>query len=210
MVCFPSHLTNNFYLFWAPLMAFDCLLLGLAVYRGLQTLKRSGSFGRKLLIVLIRDSVMYFFACVHMSFHPVCFSDLTVQQNIHDLCGIYAGCFVCSGKFCWRTFAAFPNNYICSSDDTFRSPLGLHSCDRKCSQQPCGAEHQNSDSWSCRYEATCNQIYYLTRRLARFVLKCFASHKGQEAKCSLTCHNPFIDAWHSSHYKCQSADQIQY
>ena len=61
MVCYPSHLTPKFYLFWIPLISFECLLCGLAVFRGLQTLRRNGSFARNLMLILIRDAVLYFF-----------------------------------------------------------------------------------------------------------------------------------------------------
>ncbi len=60
MLCFAHYVLPTFYLFWIPLMVFESLLLTLAVCRGLQTLRHSGTLGRKLVIILIRDSVVYF------------------------------------------------------------------------------------------------------------------------------------------------------
>jgi hypothetical protein len=54
-------------MFWIPLLAFECLLCGLALFKGLQTLKKRRSVlssGRFLITILIRDSIIYFFACV--------------------------------------------------------------------------------------------------------------------------------------------------
>jgi len=76
MICYPSHLPERFYLFWIPLLLFECLLWGLAMMRGLQTLRYTGSFGRKLMIILIRDSLVYFFAI---------FMTYTVSLLVHIL-----------------------------------------------------------------------------------------------------------------------------
>lgn len=63
--CLASGIPSNFYMFWIPLLAFECLLCGLAVFKGLQTLRSRRSVfhrGHLLVIILIRDSILYFFA----------------------------------------------------------------------------------------------------------------------------------------------------
>jgi len=65
MFCLASDIASNFYMFWIPLLAFECLLCGLALFKGLQTLRRRRSVlssGRFLIVILIRDSIIYFFA----------------------------------------------------------------------------------------------------------------------------------------------------
>ncbi|KAG6829505.1 hypothetical protein H0H87_011238 [Tephrocybe sp. NHM501043] len=61
--CVPRHISKNFYAFWIPMLAFESLLCGLALYKGYETLRTaSPSFrsGRHLVSILIRDSVVYF------------------------------------------------------------------------------------------------------------------------------------------------------
>ncbi|KAF9041546.1 hypothetical protein BJ165DRAFT_1489694, partial [Panaeolus papilionaceus] len=61
--CVPGHVSDNFYVFWIPMLAYECLLCGLAFFRGLQTFRSQGSLfqnGRQLVGILIRDSVLYF------------------------------------------------------------------------------------------------------------------------------------------------------
>lgn len=65
MFCHSTGIPSNFYLFWIPLLAFECLLCGLALFKGFQTLRNRKSSlrsGRWLVTILIRDSVVYFFA----------------------------------------------------------------------------------------------------------------------------------------------------
>jgi len=63
--CVPANVPGHFYLFWIPLLAYECLLCALALIRGFQTFKSSGTglfqSGRHLVAVLVRDSLMYFF-----------------------------------------------------------------------------------------------------------------------------------------------------
>ncbi len=62
-VCAPSGIPDYFYAFWIPTIAFESLLCGLALFRGFQTFSSDGplfSSGRRLVSVLIRDSVFYF------------------------------------------------------------------------------------------------------------------------------------------------------
>lgn len=63
--CVPSRLPSYFYAFWIPLLAFEALMCGMALYRGFTTLDTEGSLfqsGRQLVRMLIRDSVFYFLA----------------------------------------------------------------------------------------------------------------------------------------------------
>ncbi|KAJ7429739.1 hypothetical protein B0H11DRAFT_2211908 [Mycena galericulata] len=63
--CYPVATTvpSYFFAFWIPIIAFESLLCGLALYRGFQTFRASGTLfqsGRHLVSILIRDSVLYF------------------------------------------------------------------------------------------------------------------------------------------------------
>jgi hypothetical protein len=63
--CLTSDIPSDFYMFWIPFLGFECLLCSLAVFKGLQTLRSRRSVfrrGRLLVIILIRDSILYFFA----------------------------------------------------------------------------------------------------------------------------------------------------
>ncbi|ESK86085.1 hypothetical protein Moror_9342 [Moniliophthora roreri MCA 2997] len=61
--CFPSNVPHYFYAFWIPILTFETVLCSLALFRGYQTFRTSGSpfqSGQRLIGVLIRDSVVYF------------------------------------------------------------------------------------------------------------------------------------------------------
>ncbi|KAJ7431246.1 hypothetical protein B0H11DRAFT_2131577 [Mycena galericulata] len=63
--CYPvaTSVPSYFFAFWIPIIAFESLLCGLALYRGFQTFRASGTLfqsGRHLVSILIRDSVLYF------------------------------------------------------------------------------------------------------------------------------------------------------
>jgi len=63
MFCVPHGTPDYFYAFWVPMIVFESLLCGLALFRGLQSFLSEGPLflsGRKLVSVLIRDSVLYF------------------------------------------------------------------------------------------------------------------------------------------------------
>ncbi|KAF9041395.1 hypothetical protein BJ165DRAFT_282735 [Panaeolus papilionaceus] len=54
---------SRFFLFWVPVVAFECLLCALAIIKGVQTFRSHGSLfddGRRLIGILIRDSALYF------------------------------------------------------------------------------------------------------------------------------------------------------
>ncbi|CAA7268893.1 unnamed protein product [Cyclocybe aegerita] len=61
--CVPSGVSDTFYTFWIPMLAYEFLLCMLALIRGFQTFKTNGSLfqsGRQLVGILVRDSVLYF------------------------------------------------------------------------------------------------------------------------------------------------------
>jgi len=63
IICAASHIPHHFFAFWIPMLAFETLLCGLALYRGYETFQSSGSrfrTGRQLVSILIRDSILYF------------------------------------------------------------------------------------------------------------------------------------------------------
>ncbi|TFK33408.1 hypothetical protein BDQ12DRAFT_691220 [Crucibulum laeve] len=63
MFCVPSGVSDKFYTFWIPMLAFETLLCALALVRGFQSFTSDGPLfrsGRHLVSILIRDSVLYF------------------------------------------------------------------------------------------------------------------------------------------------------
>jgi hypothetical protein len=61
--CVARNTPDYFYAFWIPILAYESLLCGLALFRGFQTFQHSASpfrSGRYLVRILIRDSVLYF------------------------------------------------------------------------------------------------------------------------------------------------------
>jgi hypothetical protein len=62
-VCVANNIPDYFYAFWIPILAYESLLCGLALFRGFQTFRSSASpfrSGKYLVRILIRDSVLYF------------------------------------------------------------------------------------------------------------------------------------------------------
>jgi hypothetical protein len=61
--CIPLGISPYFYTFWIPILVFECFLGTLALIRGIQTTRFDHGvfhFGRDLVNILIRDSVLYF------------------------------------------------------------------------------------------------------------------------------------------------------
>ena len=59
----PHGVSDKFYIFWIPMLAFEFLLCTLALIRGFQAFVSDGSLfrrGRDLVSILLRDSVLYF------------------------------------------------------------------------------------------------------------------------------------------------------
>jgi len=57
------NIPEYFYVFWIPILAFETLLCGLAVFRGFRNMRLKPSLyhsGKEIVDVLLRDSVMYF------------------------------------------------------------------------------------------------------------------------------------------------------
>lgn len=60
---------KGYYGFWIPFLAFETLLFALALYKGYQALQSPKNWtGKKLLDVLVRDSILYYFVCAQPSF----------------------------------------------------------------------------------------------------------------------------------------------
>jgi len=71
--CDPSNISSRFFTFWIPMLANECLLCFLALVRGCQTFRSGGTLfrsSRRLVGILIRDSVLYFI--VIMSTYLTC------------------------------------------------------------------------------------------------------------------------------------------
>lgn len=70
--CTPHGINNHLYAFWIPILCSESLLCFMALYRGFTTLKEEGDLprgdiflqlaGRRLVRMLIQDSVLYFLA----------------------------------------------------------------------------------------------------------------------------------------------------
>ncbi|RXW14853.1 hypothetical protein EST38_g11004 [Candolleomyces aberdarensis] len=75
--CVPTGVSDKFYTFWIPMLAFECLLCTLALIRGFQAFVTDGSLfraGRHLVRILLRDSVLYFLVVDCGSEVPIGFS----------------------------------------------------------------------------------------------------------------------------------------
>ncbi|KDR74069.1 hypothetical protein GALMADRAFT_250803 [Galerina marginata CBS 339.88] len=62
-ICDPIGLGPYLNMFWVPMLLFESLLCGLALYQGFRSHRLDGSFferGRQLIGVLVRDSLIYF------------------------------------------------------------------------------------------------------------------------------------------------------
>ncbi|KAH8116644.1 hypothetical protein DFH11DRAFT_1223714 [Phellopilus nigrolimitatus] len=61
--CWPADSPSFFWAYWTPALANESLLFGLALYKGIQNLRVFGteSSMSRLLTLLVRDSVLYFF-----------------------------------------------------------------------------------------------------------------------------------------------------
>ncbi|KAF7367149.1 hypothetical protein MSAN_00974600 [Mycena sanguinolenta] len=63
-LCVVTGVPNSVFAFWIPILCFESLLCGLALYRGLQTFRLTDTLFQstnRLVVILIRDSVFYFF-----------------------------------------------------------------------------------------------------------------------------------------------------
>lgn len=61
--CVPAGVPKHFFAFWIPILVYESLLCGLALFRGFQTFQSSASpfrSGKYLVSILIRDSILYF------------------------------------------------------------------------------------------------------------------------------------------------------
>lgn len=70
--CTLLSVPDYLYTFWIPILAFESLLCGMALFRGIQTLYHHQSVfrsGRHLMTMLLRDSVIYYLMCAIPFFH---------------------------------------------------------------------------------------------------------------------------------------------
>jgi hypothetical protein len=62
-VCVPLGVPSHLYAFWIPMIAFESMLCGMALYRGFQGVFGGGALfrcGRHLVDILVQDSIVYF------------------------------------------------------------------------------------------------------------------------------------------------------
>ncbi|KAF9447562.1 hypothetical protein P691DRAFT_706549 [Macrolepiota fuliginosa MF-IS2] len=85
--CAPSNISSKFFAFWIPMLVYECLLCVLALIRGFQTFRSDGTLfrsGRRLVAILIRDSVLYFI--VITSTYLTCLLVwITAQQSLLEI-----------------------------------------------------------------------------------------------------------------------------
>lgn len=70
--CLPQFLPRAIYRFWIPMLSYESLLCVLVLIQGFRRFKSDSSIfrsGKRLVSILIRDSIIYFLVCVfHLSF----------------------------------------------------------------------------------------------------------------------------------------------
>ena len=69
--CLSLSLPRGVYRYWIPMLSFECLLCVLALFQGIQRFRSDGSMfhsSKRLVSILIRDSVLYFLVCVFYPF----------------------------------------------------------------------------------------------------------------------------------------------
>ncbi|KAH8111190.1 hypothetical protein DFH11DRAFT_1546868 [Phellopilus nigrolimitatus] len=59
--CNRTTLPDTYKTFWSPLLVNEALLFSLAVYKGFQSLRKGTRTGNRLILFLVRDSVLFFF-----------------------------------------------------------------------------------------------------------------------------------------------------
>jgi hypothetical protein len=67
-VCIPFEIPRYLATVWLPIISFECILLGLALWNGFRHIHELRLVGRwnsdNVLNVILRDSIFYFCACV--------------------------------------------------------------------------------------------------------------------------------------------------
>ena len=65
--CIPLDVPHYLFAFWIPIIAFESLLCGMALFRGFQAFRYRQNVlraGRHLVTLLLRDSIIYYIMCV--------------------------------------------------------------------------------------------------------------------------------------------------
>ena len=133
-ICYPMNLTPTFYTFWIPLIVFECLLCGLAVFKGLQTMRHSGSIVAScspflsgiLLSISLGERTSSFLK-----------KDLShsITNSLNRICMTYTVCLMLSAftpVFSVLNLTISPDSL--STDVTFRCSYCFRDCDSMCSQ----------------------------------------------------------------------------
>lgn len=66
-VCIPSNVPAHFYAFWIPMLVSESVLCGLALVRGFRAYTPGSNVfqnGKRIIEILVRDSLFYFVMCV--------------------------------------------------------------------------------------------------------------------------------------------------
>jgi len=61
--CLPIGIPHRFYTYWIPMVSYESLLCGLALFQGFRTFRSGGSMfrnGKRLVGIMVRDSILYF------------------------------------------------------------------------------------------------------------------------------------------------------
>ena len=146
--CMPIGILDHFYMFWIPMLIFECLLCGLAIARAVSAFRfgRGGASNwgaaRRLIIVLFRDSVAYFL--VYVSPAPTSpvplrrdHSRTAGKQNMCNIPNLFTNMGHRTCTFSWE--AIEPQEFLTNSNSAGNPPRS--SCDFLrgdvlCSRQP--------------------------------------------------------------------------
>jgi hypothetical protein len=86
-VCVPLGVPSHLYAFWIPMIAFESLLCGMALYRGFQGVFGGGALfrsGRHLVDILVKDSIVYFLI-VFASYATNLLMNLFGSDNVKEI-----------------------------------------------------------------------------------------------------------------------------
>lgn len=124
--CIPSNVEEYFYTFWIPIIAFESLLCGMALFRGFQAFSYRHTLfksGRHLVSILLRDSIVYYLMWVCPNFHAL----LAINVLPPRIFVAYlANLLVWSTNQVSRHSSLAELHIDCSSDRYHRNPCWLH------------------------------------------------------------------------------------
>lgn len=98
VVCVPFDISPHFFAFWIPILAFESLLCGMALFKGYETFRSSSSIflsGKHLVGILIRDSILYFVVMFAIYLTNLLFWSIARQTLLEVPIG-FAVAFSCS------------------------------------------------------------------------------------------------------------------